>query len=228
MAEWRLWRSWPAAAIKLRLEQARHSPSNVGAHEEEMTGDHGWHHFYSEAVIATEAEGEDRFGRARAALANYQFSAPAIVLAHFDQAEPLLWRCMLLEVQVLGLHHLCPAIVNRVTDEADVFGFRDDTLEGHLERGVEWFLLTRNDQGQIRFRIEARWQQGEFPNWWSRIGFIVLSGYYQRKWHRLAHHRLWLLAHYGSTRQPPRDAAGPTHQGVDVVFTYHTNRKWFQ
>ena len=109
-----------------------------------------------------------------------QFSVPAIVLVHFDPAEPLLWRCMLLEVQVLGLHYLCPAVVNRVTDEADVFGFRYDTLEGHLERGVEWFLLTRNDQGQIRFRIEARWQQGEFPNWWSRVGFIVLSGYYQR------------------------------------------------
>jgi len=228
MAEWRLWRSWPTAAIRTRLERARHSRTNVDAAEEDMSGDRGWDHYYSEALIAAQAEGDDVFGRVRAALANYEFSDPAIVRAHFDPAEPLLRRCMLLEIQVLGLHFLCPAIVNRVRDEADVFGFRYDTLEGHLERGVEWFLLTRNDQGQIRFRIEARWQQGDFPNWWSRLGFIVLSGYYQRKWHRLAHHRLSLLAHFGSTRQPQRDAAGLTHQPVDVVFTYHTKRKWFQ
>jgi len=121
-----------------------------------------------------------------------------------------------------------PAVVHRVRDEPNTFGFRYDTLQGHLERGVEWFLLTRNDRGEIRFRIEARWQTGQFPNWWSRIGFGVLSGYYQRKWHRRAHHRLSLLAHYGSIRRPRRDSAGLTHQGIDVTFTYHTKRKWFQ
>ncbi len=168
-----------------------------------------------------------RLARARVALANYQFSDPAIVLAHFDPAEPLLGRCMLLELQVFGLHYLCPAVVNRVRDEPDIFGFRYDTLHGHLERGVEWFLLTRNDRGEIRFRIEARWQTGQFPNWWSRIGFGVLSGYYQRQWHRRAHHRLSLLAHYGSTRRPRRDSTGLTHQGIDVTFTYHTKRGWF-
>ncbi|AMY11817.1 hypothetical protein LuPra_05082 [Luteitalea pratensis] len=228
MAEWRLWRSWPAAAIKLRLEQARHSHSNDGAHEEDMTGDHGWHHFNSEAVIATEAEGEDRFARARAALANYQFSAPAIVLAHFDPAEPLLWRCMLLEVQVLGLHHLCPAVVNRVTDEADVFGFRDDTLEGHLERGVEWFLITRNDQGQIRFRIERAGSRASSPTGGvgsassccrgatseSGIDSPITGCGCSRT-----------MARHDSRRETRLDS--PT-RGVDVVFTYHTKRKWFK
>ena len=227
MAHWRLWSSWPAPFIREQLEQARTARPNVDAAEEDMTGEHGWHHYYSEAVIATAADDDDRFTRARVALANYQFSDPAIVLAHFDPAEPLLRRCMLLEIQVFGLHYLCPAVVNRVRDEARAFGFRYDTLEGHIERGVEWFLLTQDDQGKIRFRIEARWQKGEFPNWWSRIGFMVVSGYYQRKWHRLAHNRLSLLAYHGSTRRPARDETGLTHQGVDVTFTYHTKRKWF-
>lgn len=228
MAEWRLWRSWPADRIKARLEQARSTPVNVDAAEEEMTGEHGWQHYYSEAVIATEAPGEDRFGRARTALANYTFSDPDIVLAHFDPAAPLLGRPMLLEIQVMGLHYLCPAVVNRVREEPGTFGFRYDTLEGHIERGVEWFLLTKDARGDIRFRIEARWREGQFPNWWTRVGFHVLSGYYQRKWHRSAHWRLSLLAHHGSTRRPPRDAAGLTHQGIDVTFTYHTRRRWYQ
>lgn len=213
--------------IKARLARARTARVNFDASEDEMTGERGWQHYHSEAVIASEAEGDDRFTRARVALTNYQFSDPGIVRAHFDPAEPLLRRCMLLEIQALGLHYLCPAVINRVREEPGVFGFRYDTLDGHIERGVEWFLLTKNDRGEIRFRIEARWQKGQFPNWWSWLGFIVLSGYYQRKWHRRAHRRLSLLAHYGSTRKPPRDATGLTHQGIDVRFTYQTKRRWF-
>jgi len=226
MAEWRLWSGWPTGAVKVRLEQIKAAPLNFDAVEEEMTGERGWHHYHSEAVIATELDGDECFTRARVALANYQFSDPAIVLAHFEPDVPLPGRRMLLEIQVLGLHYLCPAVVNRVREEPGVFGFRYDTIEGHIERGLEWFLLTKNERGEIRFRIEARWRRGEFPNWWSRLGFIVLSGHYQRKWHCRAHQRLSLLAHYGSTRPPRPDRAGLTHQGIDVTFTYHTKRKW--
>jgi len=119
-------------------------------------------------------------------------------------------------------------MVSQVRDEGGTYGFRYDTLEGHIEKGVEWFLLTKNERGEIRFRIEARWKRGDFPNWWSRIGFIVVSGYYQRRWHREAHRRMSLLAHYGSLKRPRADAAGLTHQGVNVTFTYHTKRKLFQ
>jgi uncharacterized protein (UPF0548 family) len=189
--------------------------------EEEMTAARGWNHYHSEAVVAREPEGDERFARARTAVANYQFSNPRIVTAHFDPAGPLLQRRILLEIQVLGLHYLCPALVNRVRDEAGVFGFRYDTLDGHIERGVEWFLLTKDAKGDIRFRIEARWQRGELPNWWSRLGFILLARRYQRRWHRQAHQRVSMLAHYGTSRRPRRDATGLTHQGVEVSFTYH-------
>jgi len=227
MVEWRLWSSWPVATVKARLDEARTFSLNFDAADEEMTGERGWHHYHSEAVIANEAANNDRFSRARVGLANYQFSDPAIVLAHFDPAEPLLGRCMLLEIQVFGLHYLCPAVVDRLREESNVFGFRYATLEGHIERGVEWFLLTKNDHGEIRFRIEARWRKGHFPNWWSRIGFSLLSGHFQRKWHRHAHHRLSRLAYQGATQRPRRDSTGLTHQGIDVTFTYHTKRKWF-
>jgi hypothetical protein len=60
MAEWRYWTSWPAASVKSRLNQARAERVNFDAIEEEMTGERGWHHYSSEAVIASEAEGDDR------------------------------------------------------------------------------------------------------------------------------------------------------------------------
>jgi uncharacterized protein (UPF0548 family) len=226
MAEWRLWRGWSSDELQVRLQRLAEVSPNFVAVEQDMTGEHGWHHYHSEAVIASEPEGHALFERASVALANYQFSDPAIVTAHFDPAGPLLRRRLLLEIKVMGLRYLCPALVTHVRDEPGVYGFRYDTLEGHIERGVEWFLITRDEAGDIRFRIEARWKYGQLPNWWSRLGFRLLSGYYQRRWHREAHRRLSLLAWYGSLARPPRDAAGLTHQGVDVTFTYHTKRKW--
>ena len=228
MAEWRLFRNWSSVALRARLDALGARPLNFDADEAEMGGEQGWHHYHSDAVIASEPEGDTMFERARVALAGYQFSNPRIVVAHFDPETPLLMRRLLLEIKVLGLHYLCPAVVHKVRDEASVFGFRYDTLEGHIERGVEWFVLRKDAAGRIHFRIEARWRRGDFPNWWSRVGFAVLSGPYQRRWHRQAHHRLSMLAHYGALRPPHRDAAGLTHQGVDVVFTYHTRRRRLQ
>jgi uncharacterized protein (UPF0548 family) len=229
MALWRLGRGWSRGALKAHLDAVQDVDRNFpGVVEQEMTGEAGWQHYHSEALIAMENERQERFARARQALASYQFSDPAIVVAHFDPKTPLLLRRILLEIKVMGtLRYLCPAQVTHVRDEADVYGFRYDTLEGHIERGVEWFLLTRNERGEIRFRIEARWRQGDFPNWWSRAGFFLISDYYQRRWHRHAHERMSLYAHYGSLERPPTDVEGLTHQGVDVTFTYHTKRRRF-
>ena len=227
MTELRIFRGWTSEELRVRLERLASAPKNFEGDEEELTGDRGWRHWHSEAVIAREDDPADsHFARARIALANYQFSDPKIVVAHFDPQGALLGRRILLEIKVFGLHYLCGAVVTRVRDEDGVFGFRYDTLDWHIERGMEWFLLTRDAQGNLRFRIEARWQPGEMPNWWSRAGFSLLSGYYQRAWHRRAHRLLSRLAYDGSTSRPPRDAAGLTHQGIDVTFTYHTQRKW--
>ena len=142
MAEWRLFGEWSSAELRSRLEALRVRTLNFHAVEEEMTGDRGWHHYYSEAVIARGDDVDHRFARAKTALATYQFSDPAIVVAHFDPTAPLHLRRLLLEIRVWGLRYLCPAVVHRVRDETDVFGFRYNTLEGHFERGIEWFLLT--------------------------------------------------------------------------------------
>jgi uncharacterized protein (UPF0548 family) len=228
MAEWHLVSGWSSEALRLRLDALSGRQVNfTDVTEAEMNGQHGWHHYRSDAIISSGDDADGRFARAKTALATYQFSDPAIVVAHFDPAAPLLLRRMLLEIKVWGLRYLCPTLVSQVRDEPDAFGFRYDTLEGHIERGVEWFLLTRAPNGDIGFRIEARWMRGEFPNWWSRLGFIVLSGYYQRRWHRHAHRRMSLLSYFGSPKRPRRDTAGLTHQGVDVTFTYLTKRKRF-
>ncbi len=224
MTEWRFLRGWSTGELKVRMQQLSAVKLNCEVPEEEMTGDRGWHHYYSESVIAREDADGACFGRARTALHDYRFSDPTIVTAHFDPATLLLTRRFLLEVKVLGLRYLCPTLVNQVRDESNACGFRYATLDGHIERGAEWFLLTRNPEGELRFRIEAWWMRGELPNWWSHLGFMMVSGHYQRRWHREAHRRMSLLARFGSVT-----SAHPvgifSRRDRNVTFTYHPYQK---
>ncbi len=219
MGDWRFLRGWSAEQLRQRMVGVAGLDRNFDAADAELSVEHGGQHTISSAVIAVNAD-EECFRRARRAVETYQFSDPSVVVAHFDPDTPLLARRLLLEVKVLGVRYLCPALVSHVRDEPDTFGFRYDTLTGHIERGVEWFVLSRNDQGEIRFHIEAHWRRGDLPNWWSAWGFTLLSGHYQRRWHRQAHRRMSLLARFGSTARPPKDASGLTHQGSDGTFSY--------
>lgn len=227
MAEWRFGRGWTEPELAERLVEAGWLGRNFDATQSAMTRANGWSHYYSESVVARERSGPPDpagpFERARVALTGYQFSDPAIVVGHFDGAAPLLGRRMLLEVKVLGLHYLCAVVVAAVRDDRvegrTTFGYRYDTLEGHIESGSEWFLLTKDEAtGEIRFRVDASWRPGDLPNAWSRGGFELLAPRYQERWHRRAHGRLFLLAHYGSLT-PPRPGPGHlVHAGPDVVF----------
>jgi uncharacterized protein (UPF0548 family) len=207
-AEWRLGRGWSAAELAQRLEALTPLPVTAG---EAIAGGTSHH---SQAVIAREPPGPPlpggSFTRAQALVRDYQFSDPSIVRGHFDQQAPLLGRRMLLEIQVWGQHYLCGVVVGAVRDERDeertAWGYRYDTLAGHLEAGAEWFLLTKDHaSGEIHFRIEARWREGQFPSWWSRVGFAVLARRYQRAWHRRAYLRLRHGLGVRDLPDPPQD-----------------------
>ncbi|HTI41023.1 MAG TPA: DUF1990 family protein [Vicinamibacterales bacterium] len=202
MAEWRFGRGWTNEELAQRLAAARLRQRNFDASEAEMTPEHAWSRHYSKAVIAREAPGspiaDGPFARASRLVERYAFSDPRIARGHFDAADPLRGRVMLIEIRVVGLRYLGAVKVSAVRNDSNerqtVRGFRYDTLEGHFERGREWFLLTKDHaSGDVTFTIHAGWQRGELPNVWSRIGFRLLVRRYQRAWHRLAHMRLRAL-----------------------------------
>lgn len=195
--EWRFGRGWTTQELEQRL--APLGPRGGAAADEDVDPAHGEGRHFTEGLVALESQGPPATGgpfeRARPMVEEYRFSDPRIVAGHFDPQAPLLGRPMLLEIQVLGLHYLCAVRVSAVRDErgADesVFGFRYHTVPPHIESGAEWFLLRkRHDTGEVRFRIEATWRPGQFPNWWSRLGFGLLARRRQREWHRRAHLRL--------------------------------------
>ncbi len=227
MAEWRLGR-WSEEEIALRLGALSELRRNYDESQNEMTPAHGWNRYSSEAIIAREPPGppvaDGPFRRMEVAVANYHFSDPSIVIAHFDAESRLLGRRMLLEIKAFRtLRYLAGVVVGAVRFEENegrhLFGYRYDTLEGHIERGSEWFLLTKEEEtGKVEFRIEAEWLPGDFPNWWSRVGFRLVGPHYQRKWHHAAHWRLFNIAHEGMSPAPFVDSLGVAHAGPNVIF----------
>ena len=207
--------------MRAYLTALRGRSVNFGVPLTSMTSANGWTVDGVDDRVGSEPPGpplgHGLFARARRALINYDFSDPRIVVGHFDPRAPFVGRDMLLEIKVLGFRFLSGVRVHSVRDEADerrtTFGFRYDTLEGHIERGFEWFLLTKEHRsGEVRLRIEAHWRLGEFPSWWSRLGFLVIGSHYRELWRRRALRRLRRLAR----RPADRAVAAPgglAHRG---------------
>jgi uncharacterized protein (UPF0548 family) len=198
-----------------------HRPVNFDDPPEQMSLANGWTVDGSHDRLGLERIGppepDGLFERARQGVLNYDFSDPTIVEGHFDPDAPALGRDMLLELKVLGFHFLGGCRVTGIRDETQggvtSFGFRYDTLAGHLERGFEWFLLTKDhDSGEVHFRIEAHWQLGDFPNWWSRVGFKLIGEHYRHRWRVRAPDRLRRLARR-PTSQPIAEPGALAHRG---------------
>lgn len=212
MQTWTLGAPFSPDQLEEALAEASLLPPSVTAPPRALTLDRGYSQVRSQSVIAREPAGPPlpggAFLRACALISAFEHSDPRIVMAHFDPRVPLLHRPVLLELQSLGLRFLAPVRVAELRRQSDathtVFGFQLQTLRGHLERGREWFLLEKHHpSGEVRFRIEAAWRPGQFPSWWSRLGFHLLGRRYQRAWHRLAHQRLRRLLAQGATARAP-------------------------
>jgi uncharacterized protein (UPF0548 family) len=232
MALWRFGRGWPEATLRRHLGDLARRPVNFTTSPDEMTAANGWTVDGDDVVIGLEPPGpplpDGLFARARQALISYDFSDPRIAVGHYDPRAAFVGRDMLLEIKVLGFHYLNGVRVHSVRDESDdhrtTFGFRYDTLEGHIEQGFEWFVLTQNHEtGQVRFRIEAHWRLGQFPNWWSRLGFLVIGARCRELWRRSAARRLRRLAHRPAAAPPP--ASGHLAHPGDAAPRRTTSRQ---
>lgn len=227
MAEWRFLRGWSDRALRERLDRLPDLDRNFDGSHGEHLGHPAWETYRSSAPIGTVDPGppadDGPFSRARTALVSYALSDPDIVEAHFDPQAPLLGRRMLLEIKVPLLRYLCGVVVGAVRDhgssDSTVFGFRYDTLEGHLESGSEWFWVEKDhDSGEVTFQIEAAWRQGEFPNWWSEVGFRIVGRRYQRRWHTLCHRRMAAFLSGWPVSCPLNDQY-LVHSGPEIAFS---------
>jgi uncharacterized protein (UPF0548 family) len=222
MSDWRIGRSWTEGELEQYLASLNERPVNFETPVEEMIPEHGWTVDGSHDQIGTEAAGppepDGAFERARQGIINYDFSDPRIVEGHFDPKVPLVGRDMVLEIKAFGIMRFLGGVrVHSVreecTDDQSLFGYRYDTLRGHIERGYEWFLLTKDHRtGEVWFQIEAHWRLGDFPTWWSRVGFKLFGENFRRLWRHEAPLRLKQL----TRKEPQEQIAAPgrlAHRG---------------
>jgi uncharacterized protein (UPF0548 family) len=224
VAWWRFGIPWSEAALQAYLAELAGRRVNFTTQPEEMTAANGWTVDGTEEAIGVEAPGppvpDGVFERARQGVLQYDFSDPSIVVGHFDPHAPLVGRNLLLEMKVMGFRFLGGCRVHSVRDEpgrtGTLFGFRYDTLEGHIERGFEWFLLSKDHAtGEVRFKIEAHWQLGDFPTWWSRLGFRLFGERYRALWRRRAPERLRQLVRQPAEK-PVAEPGELAHRGDEA------------
>lgn len=226
--EWRILHGWSDEELRERLTALASAPRNFDEHPDSLRADDVWRYYRSQAQVGIEKPGPPEpggpFQRMVPAIAAYRFSDPVIVKGHFDPEAPLLGRRMLLELKPLFLRYLCGTVVGALREQADdthtTWGYRYETLVGHVETGAEWFLLEKDHRtGVITFRIEAYWKPGQFPNWWSYVGFKLLAPSYQRRWHRAAQKRLAAIG-AGAVPTEPTLSHGPAgtleHEGAEL------------
>ena len=226
MAIWRIGRGWSEDELRRHLAELADRTVNFDVPPAQMTAANGWTiDGANEVPLGTEPPGppvEDGFyHRARQAIINYDFSDPTIVIGHFDPKTPFVGRDILLEFKVLKFRFLNGCRVHSVREESDdsgtTFGFRYDTLQGHIEQGFEWFLLVKeHETGKIHFTIEAHWRLGDFPTWWSKLGFKVIGERYRALWRRRAATRLARLAHLPNAEAPISAPGALAHRGDEV------------
>ncbi len=198
MAHWRYGRGWSKREIRQYLGELEQCEVNFQVPLDEMSEEAGWKQDQLEASLGHDRGGE-LFERAKQALCGYEFSDPSIAVSYFDPEAPLLGRNMLLEFRAYGFHFLNGVRVRKVTEEPHahgrIFGYRYETLRGHIESGVQWFTLLEDARtGEVRVRIEDCWQLGDPPNWWSAAGFVVIGEHFRERWRHRAVERLRRVA----------------------------------
>ena len=68
-------------------------------------------------------------------------------------------------------------------------------------------MMKEHENVEVRFRIEAHWMLGDFPNWWSRLGFRLVGERFRKAWRDRAPIRLRRI----SNREVEKPVAAPGH-----------------
>jgi uncharacterized protein (UPF0548 family) len=178
-----------SGAILRELAALRHRTFNFDpTRPEPQPGDPGWRvdDFCEQlpAELPGPALEHGSFAIARELLRTYAFADPAVLRPHYDPADELEGRDMLLEIHFRGLRFLVGVRVLEVYDrsaeidgrEVQIAGWSYGTLEGHFEEGkLEWQVWKWLDTGEVQFRTHAYSRRAPDPNLVTRAGFRIFG-----------------------------------------------------
>ncbi len=141
-------------------------------------------------------------------VADYEFSPPELVRAAYPPDEDLLGRTMLLEGRFAVVRLYLGVRITAVIDERRhpdqrVWGFRYETLDGHLERGrLDYEVVKHEGSGHVEFVMTACSQRSPHLAPLLRLGWALFGRRRQLRFYRRCGQRMQNL-----TREPARQAS---------------------
>lgn len=146
--------------------------------------------------------------RACELVSDYEFTPPELVRAVYDSNEGLLGRTMLLEGRFSLLRFYIGVRVTAVTDERRdtgerVWGFRYETLDGHVERGrLDYDVIKDEERGHVEFVMTACSRRSAALRPLLRLGWALFGRRRQLWFFRCCGQRMRRLTHDGERRRP--------------------------
>ncbi|MEM1214204.1 MAG: DUF1990 domain-containing protein [Bacteroidota bacterium] len=107
-------------------------------------------------------EGEADWKAAKSALREWQHFNTGWTRIYPPMANVEPEQVVIVSFRLMGLWWKNPCRILSTTDQPDDYGFTYGTLTGHVERGEEYFGVSRDEQGAVCFVLEAFSQ----PDYW--------------------------------------------------------------
>lgn len=199
MTPWRIARGWSREEIAAALRAQADRPVSYAIDTLDASECPAWTVEHTREYVGQEPPGpplpDGPFSRMRAGIAGYRFAHPRLTEGHFDAEAPLLGRDILVLIKPLFVRLLAGlrvgAVLDETNDEESRFGFRLDTVAGHIMHGSEWMVVVKDHRsGAITMQIDVQWRPARLPTWWMAVGFRLIGRELQGRWRRLAARRL--------------------------------------
>ena len=112
----------------------------------------GYHHDRSSIELGA---GDEVWARAKLGIERWQAPAAAGITIEPPDAPIAVGTTVAIITRIGPAHVVAACRIVAVVDEPDRYGFAYGTLPAHPEEGEELFLVTRADDGTVRFEITA-------------------------------------------------------------------------
>ena len=215
----------PAALDELAGRRINYNPARAPEHGAEAVEGH-WHVDSGATIIGREEPGPPEHGGAWETacrlVSEYEFADARILRGVYRRDSELRGRNMLLEARFFGLRFYLGVRVTGILDEERdtgdgperVWGWRYQTLDGHLEQGQLSYEVIKNlGTGMVTFRVAGYSRRAPIRNPVIRWGFLLFGHWTQQRFYRNIQARMADLVREAQ-RGRPLPAPGERPDGI--------------
>lgn len=160
------------ANLSARLQLLPHSYPEVGQSQHDFPI--GYDHDRNQVYLG---EGQVTFEKAKTALSQWQMFPSDWTKIYPTQAPLQKGQLVLVLFRLFGLWWANPCRIIYTVDEPKRFGFGYGTVQGHVEKGEEYFGVYQNAAGEVWYEVKAYSKPGI---WLTRLTYPLARRFQRR------------------------------------------------